>query len=265
MPHADLNGAHIHYTDTGGDGEVIVFSHGLLFNGSMFEAQVEHFRGRCRCITFDHRGQGGSGVTEDGYDMDTLAEDAAALIRHLGVAPCHFVGLSMGGFVGMRVAARHPDILRTLTLLDTSADGESKDNVPNYRKLNFIARWVGLWAVIGKVMPIMFSANFLNDPKRAAERKRWAGEITGNHRIGVTRAVSGVIDRESCADLLDGISIPVGIGVGEEDTATTPEKSERIHAAIRGSELVTFKSTGHMSAIESPEPVNELIERTINR
>ena len=87
MPYADLNGARIHYTDTGGTGDTIVFSHGLLFSGAMFGAQVDHFRAKYRCITFDHRGQGHSGVPDDGYDMDTLAEDAAALITQLGLSP----------------------------------------------------------------------------------------------------------------------------------------------------------------------------------
>lgn len=265
MPHADLNGAHIHYTDTGGDGAAIVFSHGLLFSGEMFEAQVASLKDRYRCITFDHRGQGQSGVTQDGYDIETLTKDAAALIDHLGVGPCHFVGLSMGGFVGMRLAAQHPHLLKSLTLLDTSADPEPKENGPKYRLLNVVARWIGLWAVMGSVLPIMFGPTFLNDPSRRDEKRRWAQAIKANDRIGITRAVQGVIERKGCIDLLAQITIPVGIGVGEEDVATVPEKSETIHAAIQGSELVLLKTAGHSSAIETPTLVTELIERTLAR
>lgn len=265
MPYADLNGAQIHFTDTGGKGETIIFSHGLLFSGDMFEAQVAHFGDRYRCVTFDHRGQGKSGVTDDGYDMDTLTEDAAELIRHLGIAPCHFVGLSMGGFIGMRLAARYPELLKSLTLLETSADPEPQENRPKYRLLNLVARWIGLWAVIGRVMPIMFGQTFLNDHARVKEKKRWATAITGNHRVGITRAVMGVIERQGCVDLLHKLDIPVGIGVGDEDVATVPEKAERIHAAIKGSELVVFNRAGHSSSIETPEPVNDLIERTVTR
>ena len=265
MPYADLNGAHIHFTDTGGDGEAIVFSHGLLFSGDMFEAQVAHFLDRYRCVTFDHRGQGRSGVTDDGYDIDTLTADAAMLIQHLGIAPCHFVGLSMGGFVGIRLAARYPRLLKTLTLLETSADPEPQENAPRYRMLNFIARWIGLWAVTGRVIPIMFGRTYLNDATRVKEKKRWANAIKGNSRIGITRAVMGVIDRDGCADLLHKIDLPVGIGVGDEDVATVPEKAARMHAAIKGSELAVFKEAGHSSSIEAPGPVNDLIERTLGR
>ncbi|MCU9849134.1 alpha/beta hydrolase [Defluviimonas sp. WL0024] len=263
MPYAELNGARIYFSDTGGDGDTIVFSHGLLFSGAMFEAQVAHFRDRYRCVAYDHRGQGKSGVTKIGYDIETLTEDAAALIRHLGVAPCHFVGLSMGGFVGMRLAARHPDLLKSLTLLETTADPEPRENVPKYRMLNFIARWIGLWAVIGRVMPIMFGRTFLTDPSRARDRERWSQAILSNDRVGITRAVASVIDRDGCVDLLERIDLPVGIGVGDEDVATAPEKSRRMHAAIGGSELVVFTRAGHSSSIETPAQVNELIERTI--
>ncbi len=265
MPHVDLNGAHIHFTDTGGVGEAIVFSHGLLLDGTMFDAQVAHLRANYRCITFDHRGQGLSGVTGDGYDMDTLTADAAALIDHLDIAPCHFVGLSMGGFVGMRLAARKPKLLRTLTLLDTTAEREPTENGPKYRLLNLVARWIGLWAVVGRVMPIMFGRTFLNDAARVLERRRWAKVIGGNDRSGITRAVSGVIDRDGCSDLLGRIKMPVGIGVGDEDIATEPENSERLHAAIEGSELVVFKEAGHSSSIETPALVNDLVEQTIRR
>lgn len=265
MPYANLNGVRIHYTDTGGTGDTIVFSHGLLFSGAMFDSQVAYFSKKYRCITFDHRGQGESSVTHDGYDMDTLATDAAALIEHLNVGPCHFVGLSMGGFVGMRLAAWHPALVKSLTLLDTSADPEPPENKPKYRLLNVVARWIGLWAVIGRVMPLLFGQTFLNDPARATERKSWATAIIGNGRIGITRAVSGVIARDGCIDLLDQIKMPVGIGVGAEDVATVPQKSEAIQAAITGSVLTVFDGAGHSASIETPQQVNALITQTIER
>ncbi len=265
MPYADLNGAHIHFTDTGGDKEAIIFAHGLLFSGAMFEKQIAHFKDNYRCITFDHRGQGQSGVTEGGYDMETLTSDAAALISYLKIAPCHFVGLSMGGFVGIRLAARNPQLVKSLTLLNTSADPEPKENGPKYRMLNFVARWIGLWSVIGQVLPLLFGQTFLNDASRVEEKKRWSRLITSNDRIGVTRAVSGVIDRSSCVDILGDLNLPVGIGVGEEDLATVPNKSDGLHEAIDGSELVVLKGAGHSSAIEAPGQVNDVIKRTIAR
>lgn len=256
MPIIEIGGARLHFTDEGTGNETIVFSHGLLMSGEMFAAQVAALKGKYRCITHDHRGQGKSAVTENGYDMETLTDDAAGLIEALDAAPCHFVGLSMGGFIGMRLAARRPELLRSLTLIETSAEEEEKENQPRYRMLNFIARWFGLGVVVGRVMPIMFGKSFLTDPNRAKERARWRKHIASNHRIGITRATKGVIDRAGVAEEIGKIALPVLIMVGDEDVATIPEKSARMQRAIKGSSLVTIAKAGHSSTIEEPQAVN---------
>ena len=255
MPEIDVNGARLNFVDEGSGPETIVFSHGLLFSSAMFRAQIDAFKDRYRCIAYDHRGQGGSAVTADGYDIDTLSADAAALIEALDAGPCHFVGLSMGGFVGMRLALRRPELLRSLTLIETSAEAEPRENVGRYNLLNFIARWFGLSLVMGKVMPIMFSQTFLADPGRATERKHWRKQIIGNDRIGITRAVRGVVDRQGVDDQIDKIATRTLIIVGEEDVATVPVKSERMHAAIPGSALIRIPRAGQSSTIEEPAAV----------
>jgi pimeloyl-ACP methyl ester carboxylesterase len=242
-----------------------VFSHGLLFSGAMFEAQVDHFKDSYRCVTYDHRGQGGSEVTDDGYDMDTLTGDAIALIEELGIGPCHFAGLSMGGFVGLRIAIRRPDLIKSLILIETTADPEPEENKPKYRKLNRVARWFGLGMVIKKVMPIMFSQSFLNAYSREDEQKLWRDRIVANDRVGITRAVTGVIDRQGVYEQLGKIDTPTLIIVGEEDVATVPEKSERMRAAIRGAKLVRIPRAGHSSTIEEPAAVNAAIEDFLAR
>ncbi len=264
MPYLEIGDARVHYTDEGTVKETIVFSHGLLFSGEMFADQVAHLKDEYRCITFDHRGQGKSKVTTLGYDIDTLTLDAARLIEELVAGPCHFVGLSMGGFVGMRLALRRPELLRSLTLIETSADQEPAENKPRYRVLNFVARWFGLGLVVDKVMPIMFGRSYLSDPARKEERNRWRKYIASNHRIGITRAVNGVINRKGIIDELHQIDLPVLIIVGDQDIATVPEKSERMHAAIRHSSLVTIPKAGHSSTIEEPRAVNEAISNFLN-
>lgn len=265
MPSIALNGARIHYTETGSGAETIVFSHGLLWSGQMFEAQIAALAPRYRCIAFDHRGQGRSAVTRAGYDMDTLTADAAALIEALGAAPCHFVGLSMGGFVGMRLAARRPELLRSLVLLNTTADAEPAENIARYRRLNRAARWLGLRPVVGPVMSIMFGSAFLGDPARARQRALMRQRLLANRRIGVTRAVSGVIARAGVADELHRIRLPTLIGTGAEDVATVPAKSERLHAAVPHAELVVFAGAGHTSCIEAPAAVTTAIADFLQR
>ncbi|WP_430230775.1 alpha/beta fold hydrolase [Nitrosomonas communis] len=264
MPKIQINGAKLHYTEEGTGPETILFAHGLLWSGQMFAAQVNALKDCYRCITLDFRGQGQSEVTQGGYDMETLYQDTVALIEALGCAPCHFAGLSMGGFMGMRLAARRPELLRSLILLGTTADAEPKENIPRYNRLNFIARWFGLRLVAAPVMRILFGQSFLTDPNRAAQREEWKKHLIANHRIGITRAVKGVIDRQGVYDEIGKITTPTLILVGEEDVATIPAKAERIQARIAGSRLVRIPKSGHSSTIEEPEAVNLAIKTFLN-
>jgi 3-oxoadipate enol-lactonase len=122
VPKIEINGVPIHYQARGEGAETIVFAHGLLWSEQIFENQIEVLQRRYRCISFDFRGQGQTAVTLSGYDMETLSADTIALIEALGAAPCHFVGLSMGGMVGLRIAIRRPELLKSLVLFATSAD-----------------------------------------------------------------------------------------------------------------------------------------------
>jgi pimeloyl-ACP methyl ester carboxylesterase len=263
MPTLRVNGATLWYEEYGGGAETVVFAHGLLWSGRMFDAQVAALAGRYRCITLDFRGQGRSEVTAGGYDMDTLSNDAAALIEALGCAPCHFVGLSMGGFIGMRLAARRPELIRSLVLMETSADAEPAENVPRYRLLGGIVRALGrlgMRLVMGRVMRIMFGRTFLGDPAREADRRLWRERGMANHRLGVTRALQGVIERKPIYGELGRIAVPTLVMVGDEDVATVPAKAERIRDAIAGARLVMIPGAGHTSSVEQPDFVNAALE-----
>ncbi len=260
MPKASINGTELHYVDTGGPGEPIVFSHGLLWNTALFAPQLAALKGRYRCIAYDHRGQGRS--ADDArkvIGMDLLTQDAVALIQALDLGRVHFCGLSMGGFVGMRLAARHPELLRSLILCDTSSEPEPPENAPRYKRLNMAARWLGPRVVVPQVMPILFGKTVLSDPARAADRRGWLDELNRNRR-SVWRAVNGVILREPVTSELARIGMPTLVIVGDEDVATVPAKAERIAAGIAHAKLVVIPKAGHSSTVEQPAAVNAAIE-----
>lgn len=260
MPFLSLRGAQLYYEDSGGPGEPVVFSHGLLWDSHLFSRQVAALKGRYRCICYDHRGQGRSEAPEDGkpIDLRTVYEDAVAFIQALGLAPCHFVGLSMGGFVGLRVAARHPELLRSLVLLDTSAGAELPRNLTRFRLLAAVTHWLGLWPVVDRIMRIYFGPTFMNDPARHAEREALRRQLASNPRA-VWRAMDGVINRRSVEGELHRIPIPTLILVGEEDAVTLPEMADRLKERISGSRLMRLPHGGHMSNLEQPEAVNAAI------
>ena len=258
MPTAQVNGTHLNYEEAGPlDGPAVVFSHGLLFDHHMFDHQAEQLADRFRVIRYDHRGQGASEKPKaKSISVETLYGDAVALIETLGAAPCHFIGLSMGGFVGLRLAARRPDLLASCTLIATSASAEQ--NAGRYRTLNLIARWFGVRPVVGKVMPTMFGSTFLDDPARSTERSTWRSHLRSLDR-SIYRAVNGVIQRDGVEDELASISVPVLVIVGEEDAALPPEHSVQLRESVPNAGLVRIPRAGHTCTVEAPQAVTEAL------
>lgn len=260
MPHALVNGTEIYYEDRGPkDAPVLFFSHGLLFSTKLFAPQIEALSASFRCVAYDHRGQGRSGRSKDAsISMELLFQDAALLIEHLHLGRVHFVGLSMGGFVGMRLAARRPDLVRSLVLCETSADREPEENVLKYRALAQIARVLGVRAVADRVMPILFGKSTLADPARRADVDAWRAMLVANEN-SIWRAVNGVIDRVAILPELPQVKCPTLVVVGEEDTATPVARAERIWRAIDGARIVHVPGAGHSSTLEQPELVTRAI------
>jgi len=261
MPLVAVNGVQVNVVDTGPppdrpDAPVIVLGHGLLFSTTMWRHQVDALRPAYRCVALDWRGQGGTPPTPGGYDMDTLYADAVALIERLDVGPVHYAGLSMGGFVGLRLGARRPDLLRSLTLIDTSAGPEDADKIGRYRLLAGIYRVLGWRPLKGKVAPIMFSEAFLATPQGHEVVAAWSAELAGLDRAGIRKAILGVTDRLPVADELGSITSPTLVVVGGGDVATTSDKSDTIAGLVPRAELVVLPGVGHVSTLEAPDAVN---------
>lgn len=262
MATIDVNGTTLYYEDTGpgSTGETIAFSHGLLWSTEMFAAQIAALRGRYRCIAWDHRGQGRSAGDPHRHciDMELVWLDAVALLEALGTGAVHLVGLSMGGFVAMRMAARRPELVRTLTLLETASGPEPTENIGRYRLLTRALRLLGPWAVRGRVAPIMLGKTILADPARRAEVDGYVRRMSS--RRDIWRAVNGVIDRAGIHDELSRITAPTLVMVGDEDVATPAPRAEQIVGAIAGARLVSLPRAGHSSPVEEPAAVTEAIE-----
>jgi 3-oxoadipate enol-lactonase len=260
MPNLHVNGTELYYEDTGGGGPAILFSHGLLWNTSLFAPQIAALKSRYRCVAYDHRGHGQSADSDlRAIDMDTLFTDAVALIEALDLKPVHVCGLSMGGFVAMRLGARRPDLVRSLLLLDTSADPEPPENELIFRLWIRIVRDGGVDILVDTTMPHMLGQSTLSDPARAAERDSWRQQLRSTNRPSLWRAINGVIERPSVYHELSNITVPTLVMVGEEDTVTVPAKAERIAAAIAGAKLVRIPRAGHTATIEQPQAVTQAI------
>jgi pimeloyl-ACP methyl ester carboxylesterase len=263
MPTIKVNGVNLFYKESGSGPETMVFSHGLLMDHTMFEPQRAVFEKQYRVIAYDHRAQGQSEDIGRGYDMSTITDDAALLIRALKAAPCHFAGLSMGGFAGMRVAAHHPELIRTLTLMNTTA---TREKLPNRLRYDFLAQMVKIFSP-APFTPIAVKELFGQTTRRSAERRpmleQWTGKLRARPR-NIAKSLSAVMSRrEFRAVELAAICCPTLIITGEDDTAQPPANSKSLVAGISGARHVNISGAGHSSCLETPEAVTAAMQELL--
>ncbi|MEN8226587.1 MAG: alpha/beta hydrolase [Bacteroidota bacterium] len=259
MPFITVNDVRIYYEEHGQGDETIVFGHSMLFNLRMFDDQVDVLKSNYRCLLFDFKGQGKSEVAPGGYDLDSLTEETVELIKTLNCNPCHFVGFSMGGMVGMRLAIRDPELIKSLILIDTTSEPEPFPDSFKNKMMLWVARNVGLRPIANKIVSMFFGPKFLKDPKRKDLRIAWKHHFLANDRRGLVLAVKGVLYRKAITSDLNRINVPTLILWGDQDFLTDREKAEIMHKQIKSSELKIIPGAGHMSTVEEPVIVNEMI------
>jgi pimeloyl-ACP methyl ester carboxylesterase len=261
MPVIRVHGADLHYEDTGGTGEPVLFLHGFLFDGRQYQAQVAALRGQYRCLTLDFRGQGRSAVSRGGYQTEQLTADVLAVIRALGLAPVHLAGLSMGGFAAMRIAARQPAAVRSLILLNTSAAAHPRGKVPGHLALTAVGRLAGVSGrlLTSRIEAEMYGPAFRDDPGRAGQREAWARRWAQADRAALAKTMLGIVLRPDVRDELGDIRAPTLIIAGAADASLPPRFSREMHSLIAGSQLVELPGIGHSSPVEDPDGVTRAL------
>ena len=259
MPTITVNDTTIFYEDEGPkDAQAIVMSPSMFFDTRMFEAQAKHFSDRFRVIRYDHRGQGQSARdTRENLNYDTLTEDVVELIRALRLGPVVFVGNSMGGFVGLRLAARYPELVRSMLLMGTSADAE--DQAAEMDELIEVLAEHGMEPVIDGVLQFMMGDTTLTDPSRASVLAS-VRELLLSRGPEYADAAWNIAHRPGVLDELKNIQCPLVVVAGTEDHTYPPPKSEQIVAGVSHARLLRMERTGHVHALENPEQVNAVLE-----
>jgi pimeloyl-ACP methyl ester carboxylesterase len=251
MSVAEVNGQRISYQDSGGSGPVIIFSHGFLMDGSMFEAQVAGLRDEFRCVTWDERGHGGTPATEPFTYWDST-DDALALMDQLGIADAVFTGMSQGGFIAMRAALRSPERVRALVLIDTQSGLEDPEALPLYTALH--DEWVanGPAGVQEVVASLLFSPGVDVEP--------WYAKWGSLDREAFSLPFSTLVGRDELTGRLGEITQPTLIIHGTADAAIPMWRAEQLRDGIPDArEIVAVEGAGHASNMSHPELVNEAI------
>jgi 3-oxoadipate enol-lactonase len=249
MPFADVNGQHIYFEDSGGDGAAVIFSHGFLMDHDMFEPQVAALAGEFRCITWDERGFGATPATSDFTYWDS-ADDALALLSHLGIERAFFVGMSQGGFISMRAALRAPERVLGLGLIDTQAGLEAEEARPVYDAMTDDWEANGL---SDDVAVVIASIILGSDCDHASWIAKWHAIPKENVRVPYRTLVG----RDDISDLLAKVTPPAIVFHGEADAAIPMEKAEQLLAELGNcEELVRIPGAGHASNVSHAAAVN---------
>lgn len=259
MPFAQVNGQRIYYEDTGGDGPVILFSHGLLMDGSMFAPQVEAFSGRYRCISWDERGHGqtATGICEPFSYYDS-ADDAVALLRHLGIESAVFAGMSQGGYLSLRAALRHPEVVRALVLIDTQAMVEDPAKMEGHQAL--LQQWLenGLSDEMAHVVEHIILGQGWSG---AAEwRAKWKQAEPGDLMACFTTLGT----RDDISADVARITAPALVIHGDADQAIDLDRARAMADALPRSRMVVVSGAGHAANLTHPEPVNAAMQEFLD-
>ncbi|XOV80717.1 MAG: alpha/beta fold hydrolase [Aestuariibacter sp.] len=254
-----VNGAQLFYRSVGEGPETIVFSHGYLMNHTMFNGQIELLSKKYRCISYEHRGHGFSEITQDGYSMDNLVADGIALIEALNLGPVHFVGMSTGGFVAMRIALRRPELLKSIALISTSAEAESPKALKKNKLLMKVVRYLGWWPAISQVQAMMFHTSFLQDENHQQEKQYWKSVLENQNLKAMIAFGNAIFNRQSVLPDLARVSLPVAVVVGQQDVLTPQSCSENMVASLQNATLHAIPEAGHCVAIEKAPEVAQIL------
>lgn len=247
-----------------GEGEPLLLLHAFPLSHRMWEPQIAAFSGSHRCLAPDFPGFGASELPGEGASrMDDFATDAVALLDHLGISRAVVCGLSMGGYAALALWERHPERIRGLVLADTRSGADAPEG--RERRLALAERVLteGSGFLAGEMPAKLLGASTLE--QRPELRRTIAEWSAGARPAGVAAASRGMAERPDRTGLLAGLSVPVLVVVGEEDTLTPPEESRSMAERIPGAELVVIPGAGHLSSLERPEAFNEALRRFLRR
>jgi 3-oxoadipate enol-lactonase len=238
-----------------GEGPWLVMSHSLACNLSMWQEQAALLKPNFRVVRFDTRGHGASTAPPGPYTLDMLADDLIGLLDALDIPRAHFVGLSMGGMIGMTSVLRHPDRFESLSLCDTTSR-MPPEAAPVWEGRIKTAGEQGMEPLVEPTLQRWFTEPcYASDKALMARVAQMIRSTPVAGYVGCCHAIPKI----NLTDRLRDIRCPVRVIVGEQDAGTPVAMSRAIAEAIPGAELVVIPSASHLSNLEQPESFNRAL------
>ena len=256
----NANGIDINY-EIEGEGPVVTFSHSLACNLSMWDEQVRALRGRYRVLRYDTRGHGQTGAPAGAYTLDQLADDLKGLLDGLGIAATHFVGLSMGGMIGQVFALKHPAMVQSLVLCDTTSRYPQGAAAVWEERIKTVGA-KGMEPMVAPTLERWFTAPF------RARRKDLMDKVGAMIRSTPAPGYVGcchALPKINVTDRLKEVRCPALVIVGEEDPGTPVDMARDIQAALPVAELAVLCRASHLSNVEQPGEFNRVLGGFLDR
>jgi len=246
----------VHYeVDGPEDGPAVVLSNSIGSNLNMWAPQVKPLADAgFRVIRYDTRGHGRSPVPAAPYTISDLGGDVIALLDRLAVPAAHFVGLSLGGMVGIWLAQHEPDRLRSLSATFTSA--RTAGNEQMWRDRIEQVREQGMSVIADGSVGRWFTQPWIDaNPVLAKEMREMTAATPAEGYIGCCEVLATL---DLVPDLAK-ITTPTLVISGSEDKSLPPEQGRQIADNVTGARFGLISPAAHLGSYEQPERFNELV------
>lgn len=256
-----FKGINVSYTDEG-KGVAVVFLHGFLGDKSLWSNFTKPFpKSQHRIICIDLLGHGQTDCLSYIHTMDEMAEAVYAVIRHLKIRKYYVVGHSMGGYVSLALAEKHPDDIRGLCMFHSTAKGDSKEKQKDRdRAIKVVKRNAKIF--IDEAIPNLFNAKKKAHVRGIARAKQVALSIS---KQGIIAALEGMKKRLEREIVLKFAPYPVLYIIGKEDNVL-PFKDLMSQAQLADEgRFVLFEEVGHMGFLEAKSETVKVLREFISR
>ncbi|MDQ7907293.1 3-oxoadipate enol-lactonase [Phytohabitans sp. ZYX-F-186] len=232
---------------------VLVLANSLGTTVDMWEPQVPALAERYRVVRFDTRGHGRSAVPHGPYTIGDLGGDVLALLDELGVARAHYCGLSLGGMVGMWLAAYAPERIDRLVLCCTSARPAAPQS---WAHRAATVRAEGTGAIADLVVSRWLTPGYAS--RRPGTVARLRAMLAATPAEGYA-ACCGVLEKLDLTAALPRIAAPTLVLHGADDPAILPSHGADIAAAVPGARFTLVRGAAHLANVEQVDVVTALI------
>lgn len=265
MPYARTSdGIRVHYEVLGrASSPAVLMIQGLGADKHGWDMQRFLLAAFYRVIAIDNRGAGRSDKPFGHYSLEQMADDAVAVLDDVGVDAAHVVGASMGGAIAQIVALKHPDRVRSLTLVCTACR-----NHPWRREL--LAAWATKATEQGMATMTRDAARWVIGPRsfrRLLPAFGWLGPLAlGRPSHAFVAQVRAILATdESLADRLGDIAVPALVVVGNQDILTPRGDSEELADRLPSAELVVISGAAHGLMVEHATTFNRVLLEFLGR